>query len=178
MYLTWQSSQNTLINKWFYCSLQPHAETRAKQISAWRNLLLEYCKASKKCVIDIREASALSVFNNTAINRKLDPSFITAILSDLQRTGNASPLDKHKNRWEIYWHTLEEWGSLIQSYVISKGFTNTVLTLFELAQGDDTQGEEFYGLDNAVLIKALRVLESQGKCELILEDEHEGVKFF
>lgn len=140
--------------------------------------MLDYCKATKKCTVDVREANALPVFNNAAINRKLDPAFVTAILTDLQRTGNAAATDKQKNRWEVYWHTLDEWGSLIYSYVTSKGFTNTVLTLYELTHGDDAQGEEFFELDNEVLIKALRTLENNGKCELIITDEHEGVKFF
>lgn len=162
-----------------FLRLQPHAETRAKQISAWRNLLLEYCKATKKCTIDIREASGLPVFNNTNINRKLDPAFILAILSDLQRTGNAAALDKQKNRWEVYWHTLDEWGSLVYNYVNGKGFVNTVMTLYELTQSDDVQGEDFFELESDILVKALRKLESNGKCELIVTDDQvEGVKFF
>lgn len=159
--------------------MQPHAETRTKQVSAWRNLVLEYFKASKKSTLDIREANTLPVFNNTNINRKLDPTFLSVILSDLQRTGNAAPIDKHKNRWEIYWHTLEEWGSIIYNYVSGKGFVNTVMTLYELSEGEDVHDEEFFGLESEVLIKALRKLESRGKCELIVADEQvEGVKFF
>lgn len=141
--------------------------------------MLEYCKTTKKCTIDIREASSLPVFNNTNINRKLNSAFVVAILSDLQRTGNAAALDKHKNRWEVYWHTLEEWGSIIYNYVSGKGSVNTVMTLYELTQSDDVQDEEFFGLENEVLIKALRKLEGSGKCELIVGDEQvEGVKFF
>lgn len=37
---------------------------------------------------------------------------------------------------------------------------------------------EFYGLDTEIFIKALRVLEDQGKCELMLYDDQQGVKFF
>ena len=37
---------------------------------------------------------------------------------------------------------------------------------------------EFHGLDNEVLIRALRTLESSKKAEVIKFDENEGVKFF
>lgn len=159
-------------------SLQPHAETRAKQITAWRNLVLEYCKNSKRSTIDTREPASLPVFTNPAINRELNQQFVRAILNDLQRTGNAEPLDKNKNRWEVYWHTLDEWGAIIYDYVSAKGFSGAVLTLFELNQGEDTVDEEFHGLEHGVLLKALQTLEKQGKCELIVGDGEEGVKFF
>lgn len=100
------------------------------------------------------------------------------ILTDLERTGNAAALDKNKNRWEVYWHSLEEWGAIIYNYVSEKGFTGSVMTLYELCEGEDSTGEEFHGLDHGVVVKALKTLEGQGKCELIIGDGVEGVKFF
>ncbi|KAF5294980.1 hypothetical protein FQR65_LT10623 [Abscondita terminalis] len=161
-----------------FFTLQPHAETRARQISVWRTLILDYCRSTKICLIDIREASRHTLFSNTNINRKLNAQFLLTILIDLQRTQNADPIDKQKFRWFIYWNTLEEWASIIYDYVSSRGANNSVFTLFELTQGDDVQDEEFSGLQTDVLIKALRALEAQGKCELMLSDDQEGVKFF
>lgn len=37
---------------------------------------------------------------------------------------------------------------------------------------------EFYGLDQEVLLRALQVLESQKKAEIISFDDNQGVKFF
>lgn len=37
---------------------------------------------------------------------------------------------------------------------------------------------EFHNLESEVFIKALKVLENQGKCELMLFDDNQGVKFF
>lgn len=161
-----------------FFTLQPHLETRTKQITAWINLILEYCKLAKLCIIDVREAVTLPLFNNTAIDRKLDVPSIITLLTELQKTGNAAPLDKQKNRWEIYWHTLEEWGSIIYNYISNVGAMNSVMTIFELTQGDDVKGEEFFGLDVDIMIKALRTLEEKRKCELILFDDQQGVKFF
>ncbi|RZC39231.1 ESCRT-II domain containing protein [Asbolus verrucosus] len=161
-----------------FFTLQPHPETRSKQVSAWKSLILEYCQKNRLFIIDVREAHQLPLFHNSSINRKLDPSVIISILSELSKTGNAAALDKPRHRWEVYWHTLEEWASMIYEYVCDSGMQNSVLTLFELAQGDDVQGRDFAGIHTDVLIKALRVLESERKCELILSDEDQGVKFF
>lgn len=62
-------------------------------------------------------------------------------MHDLARTKHAAPCDKTKNRWEIYWHTLEEWASILCNYAINNGLTNNVCTLFELTQGDMVTNE-------------------------------------
>ncbi|ENN72785.1 hypothetical protein HUJ04_013369 [Dendroctonus ponderosae] len=161
-----------------FFTLQPNPETRAKQVQAWKALILDYCKQSKLYLIDAREADNGPLFNNASINRKLDGAVIVSILSEMQKSGHAAPVDKAKHRWEVYWHTLDEWSSMIYAHVYSKGLQGTVLTLFELSQGDDVKDEEFYGMQQDVLVKALQVLERDRKCELILSDEDQGVKFF
>ena len=37
---------------------------------------------------------------------------------------------------------------------------------------------EFTGLHEDILVKALKLLEQQGKAEIIAQDENSGVKFF
>jgi hypothetical protein len=55
---------------------------------------------------------------------------------------------------------------------------NTIVTFYELTQGEDSVKESFYGLDKDVLIKALQALETQGRAVLIdVDGEHGGVKF-
>jgi len=56
----------------------------------------------------------------------------------LGKSGNATPLDKTKQRWLVYWHTLEEWGDIIYNWAQENGFVGSVCTLFELTQGEDT----------------------------------------
>ncbi|KAJ8978792.1 hypothetical protein NQ317_015516 [Molorchus minor] len=161
-----------------FFTLQPHPETRHKQVAAWKSLILAYCQKTKTYIIDVREATQFSLFNNSAINRKLEHNVIVSILSELQKTGNAAAVDKAKNRWEIYWHTLEEWASMIYEYVSNSGMQNTVLTLYELVHGENSNGEEFNGMQQEVLLKVLKVLERERKCEVIVEDDMQGAKFF
>ncbi|XP_069672611.1 vacuolar protein-sorting-associated protein 25 isoform X1 [Periplaneta americana] len=180
-----------------FFTIQVHQETRTKQIAAWRNLVLDYHRISKQCVLDVREAQRSSLFNNTAIDRKLPQEGIIMILEDLARTGNAEsldkpkhsltskikksnvqqyPVDKYKYRWHIYWHTLEEWADLVYNWVQSCGMTNNVCTLYEITDGDNSTDEEFHGLDMEVMVKVLQTLEARSKAELF--DDNQGVKFF
>lgn len=62
--------------------------------------------------------------------------------------------------------------------ILFPGMRNTVVTLYELAQGENFADAEFSGMHQDVLVKVLRVLEGFRNCELILEDDIQGVKFF
>jgi len=93
-------NQNLIVFQFF--RLQPHAETRAKQLSAWRSIVLDFYRQSKESVLDVREAQNSPLFFNANINRKLPLEGITMIMEDLNKTGNAEPLDKTKNRSYFY----------------------------------------------------------------------------
>lgn len=110
-----------------FFTLQPHPETRAKQVAAWKSLILNYCQKTKTYIVDVREASQIPLFNNSSINRKLEQSVIISILIELQKSGNAAPVDKIKHRWEVYWHTLDEWASIIYDYINNRGNMNEIM---------------------------------------------------
>ncbi|CAG2058037.1 unnamed protein product [Timema podura] len=150
-----------------FFTIQLHAETRSKQIVAWRALVLEYHRLTKQSVLDIREAQRSPLFNNTSIN-----SILFILCHNTRLMINLIFI------WHIYWHTLEEWGGMVYDWAQNNGMINTVCTLFELTQGDNTCDEEFHGLDTEVLIKALRTLEDEKKAEVIIFDDTQGVKFF
>lgn len=104
-----------------FFTLQPHPETRAKQVTAWKHLIITYCQQKKIYRLDVREASKVPLFHNVSINRKLDENVIVSILSELQKSGNVMPVDKQKFRWEIYWHTLEQWSSILYEFITNTG---------------------------------------------------------
>ncbi|KAM3960924.1 vacuolar protein sorting 25 [Aphomia sociella] len=161
-----------------FFTIQPHTETRTKQLEAWEQLITEYLKFTKQSTIDIRESQNSPLFNNVSINRKLSQEAILTILEDMGKTGRAAPIDKSKNIWEVYWHSLDEWGNMVYSWASNNGLNNSVCTIFELREGENTVDEEFHGLDVNILIKALKALQTKGKCELIELDDSQGVKFF
>lgn len=98
-------------------------------------------KANKLSTIDIREAQNTPLFNNASINRKLSSEAVLTILEDMAKTGRAAPVDKSKTVWEVYWHSLDEWGNMVYNWASGNGMTNSVCTLFELREGDNTSDE-------------------------------------
>ena len=161
-----------------FFTIQPNIDTRKKQLEAWCELVLSHQKNKKTYTLDVKEAQN-DIFHNREINRKLSPDGIHMVLEELRKRGNLEWKDaKVKNECLIMWRSPEEWGKLIYKYITANSMTNTVCTLFELINGDDTEGQEFHGLDNWLLLRALKTLELEGKAELILFDGNEGVKFF
>ena len=142
----------------------------------WIIDISDYCRRHGLTTIDVKELSESSLFNNTAIKRRLSAEAIVIILQNLETRGNLEWIDKTKNRAHIYWRSPEEWGSLIYTYVKGRGMINTVCTFYELTEGSDTVDQKFHGLENELLIKSLKTLELQRKAEIFADDE--GVKFF
>ncbi|KAG4065630.1 hypothetical protein HA402_012620 [Bradysia odoriphaga] len=157
-----------------FFTIQLHGKTRELQLSVWAGLVLKYFRHNRQTQFTIGDESVL--FANQQIQRKLSNDGIQLILEELEKSGNAAPVDKKKLQWEIYWHPLDEWGNIIYKWASDNGMTNTVCTLFEISQGENSVNEEFYGLDQSVLVKALKTLQAKQRCELF--DDNEGVKFF
>lgn len=161
-----------------FFTIQPNIDTRKKQLEAWCELVLSHQKSKKSYSLDVNEAQN-GVFSNREINRKLSLDGIHMVLEELRKKGHLEWKDlKVKKECLIMWRTPEEWGKLIYKYITTNSMTNTVCTLFELANGDDTEGLEFHGIENWLLLRALKTLETDGKAELIMFDGNEGVKFF
>ena len=55
-----------------FFTLQPHAETRAKQLSAWRSLVLDYCQHGGIAAVEVADLARSPLFRNDAIGRRLD----------------------------------------------------------------------------------------------------------
>lgn len=125
-------------------------------------------------MININDESEL--FINAKVNRSLDRESREMIMNELCRTKNAAGIGKDTGTYEIYWLTLEEWSNVIYTWAVNCGMTNSVLTFFELL--NDHTDQEFHQLNEQVFMKALKHLESKGKCEVIEIDGSYGVKFF
>lgn len=154
--------------------IQKNADTRKQQFSRWKELILQYAKSRKQAVININDESEL--FSNSKVNRSLDRESREVIMNELCNTRNAAAIGKSTGTYEVYWLTLEEWTNVIYSWAINCGMTNSVLTFFELL--NEHPDQEFYQLNEQVFRKALKHLESKGKCEVMEIDGSYGVKFF
>jgi len=145
----------------------------------WIDLILDYSKATKVYEYDVMEASKSPLFANQKINRKLNGDGIRIVFEELVIAGNGEWQGKEKNRVTVFWRRPEEWGNLIYKWVSDNGKLGTVLTIYELREGDDVSRQEFYQLDQKVMMKALQSLEKQKKAEIFSASEDSiGVKFF
>uniref|UniRef100_A0A7N9AMA7 Vacuolar protein-sorting-associated protein 25 n=1 Tax=Mastacembelus armatus TaxID=205130 RepID=A0A7N9AMA7_9TELE len=127
-----------------FFTLQPNVDTRQKQLAAWCSLALSYCRHHKLYTLDVLEAQESPVFNNKKMERKLSMEAIQVVFEELRKKGkfrNLEWLDKNKSRCLVMWRRPEEWGKLIYQWVSKNGMVNSVFTLYELSNGDDTQGE-------------------------------------
>lgn len=158
-----------------FFTLQPNLDTRQKQIDAWTSLVLAYHRHHKKYTLDVTEIQSSPLFSNTSIDRKLSVDVIYMLLDELHKKGHVEWTDKSRRQCLLMWRTPSEWGKLIYKWASDNGMINTVCTLYELMNGENTASEEFYGLDSWLLLRALKSLEQQRKAELIGND---GVKFF
>lgn len=155
--------------------IQVHAKTREIQLNTWANLVMQYQKSLNQPLININDEKT-DLFVNKELNRRLNVDGRTQVMDHLERSAHASPLDaKKRDQWEIYWYTLDEWANMLYKWANDNAMLGQVCTTYELTNGDNTTDQEFHGLSNDVLLKALKRLEQSGKCELI---DDEGVKFF
>ncbi|KAL2133790.1 hypothetical protein VTI74DRAFT_1687 [Chaetomium olivicolor] len=130
------------------------------------------------------ELDTSELFFNRRINRRLSLADIREVIDFLRKDGRAeyvSPSSAEGGGGDvvwIYWRTPEEWASLVEAWVDETGQKGSVLTLYELVEGDGTRGTEFHGLDQDLLLKALQVLVKRGKAQVFGQEDSQGVKFF
>uniref|UniRef100_A0A8C3HV63 Vacuolar protein-sorting-associated protein 25 n=1 Tax=Chrysemys picta bellii TaxID=8478 RepID=A0A8C3HV63_CHRPI len=124
-----------------FFTLQPNVDTRQKQMTAWCSLVLSYCRLNKQYTMTVMEAQESPLFHNRKLQRKLPTESIQVVLEELRKKGNLEWLDKNKSSFLIMWRRPEEWGKLIYQWVSKNGLTNSVFTLYELSNGDDTENE-------------------------------------
>ncbi|KAF3761379.1 ESCRT-II complex, vps25 subunit, partial [Cryphonectria parasitica EP155] len=184
---------------------QTNLNTLHAQLVKWSSLVLSYCRHYRifKLPLSLATTSSSSsaaaattdaapsssppntdeLFHNRRLNRRLALSDIREVIDFMRRDGRAEYVSSGGGGgggdlvW-IYWRTPEEWAALVEGWVDETGQKGTVLTLYELTQGDATIGTEFHGLDQDLLQKALNVLVKRGKAQIFGQEDSQGVKFF
>ena len=99
---------------------------------------------------------------------------IQQVLEDLAAQGNFEWSDKSKRRGLVYWRSPQQLGQEVYQWVSQTGQLGTVMTLVELLE--EGEKNSWQGVSKEVLVKALRALQCDKKCEIF--DGEEGVKFF
>lgn len=169
-----------------FFTLQKHAASAEKQYEVWSQLVRDYCRHHKIFSLNLDEASRSKLFSNESIGRSLNTQSIERLISQLVAEGYAewdTPEGGSKEKCFVYWRKPTEWADMIQKHVADNGFSDTVFTLYEIMKGDFGSGSPIADIDEAVLKRALTVLQKRGMATIIEPDEDDdeddmtGVKF-
>jgi len=135
----------------FY-TLQPISSTRASQLLSWSSFILSYCRFYRLFTLNLTDALSSPLFQNTKLNRRLSAKDTRAVLDWMASKEGGETIEwirdnngdsgRESKCW-VYWRRPEEWGSLVQEWVEETGQKGSVLTLYEIVEGDMTnnQGE-------------------------------------
>ncbi|KAI8941353.1 hypothetical protein NX059_002578 [Plenodomus lindquistii] len=175
-----------------FFTLQPVASTRSSQLLSWSTLIQSYCRHHRIFSLSLIDALSTPLFTNSTLRRSLSLRDAKAVLAWMATPegGNRAewiPTGANKKAkgdegeggkaW-IYWRRPEEWAVALEEWVERTGQKGTVLTLYEIVEGDASLREEFAGMDMELLQKSLGVCVKRGKAQIFGGEGSEGVKFF
>ncbi|CAM9345686.1 unnamed protein product [Ascophyllum nodosum] len=159
-----------------FFTLQPVLATREKQIRLWCDMVLRWHHSRKEYAFAWKD---WPLWENASIGRKLGEEGATAVVQELIRTGHAEWSDAGKSMVILMWHSADEIAAKLFDFVRKHDMIGSVFTVYELHQGDEVSGTDFFGMDEGLFRKALAVLEDEGRAVIFqgATSEEDGVKF-
>ncbi|KPM38409.1 hypothetical protein AK830_g8168 [Neonectria ditissima] len=177
---------------------QTNLTTLHAQHTKWSALILAYARHHRIFRLALSSAADSDLFFNRRIDRRLHPDDIRDVVDFMRKDGRAEYVAGGSSGDVVflYWRKPDEWAGLVESYVDESGQKGSVLTVYELVEGDGTIGTgklplqplsnaivltdaiDIHGMDNEILLKALNVLVKRGKAQIFGQDDSLGVKFF
>jgi ESCRT-II complex subunit VPS25 len=161
-----------------FFTIQPVLATREKQLALWRELILKYTTTKKIKVLSIYDTQHL--WNNPKIQRQLTTDAIIQVCNDLIQHGFGEWQDSNKpTTIRIFWYQPEQIANDIYTWAEQNGCINSIVTVYELHSGEDTNDTSFHNMEEDILRRALSILEQRGKCTIFQGDtsEEDGIKF-
>ncbi|CAM9720550.1 unnamed protein product [Scytosiphon promiscuus] len=149
---------------------------REKQLRLWCDMVLRWHNSRNEYVFEWRN---WPLWENAALGRKLSKEGARAVVEKLIQTGHAEWNDSGQSMVTLMWHSAEEIAAKLFDFVKKHDMIGGVFTVYELHQGDDVLGTDFFGMDEGLFRKALSVLENQGRAVLFkgATSAEDGVKF-
>ncbi|EDN10329.1 DUF852 domain-containing protein [Histoplasma capsulatum] len=168
-----------------FFTLQPNTTTRLSQFQKWSALIQAWCRHHRLYRLSLIDAIDSPLFHNADIHKRLSLADARTVVDWMVRGEGGG----RRAEWVggesggkavawIWWRTPEEWASVLADWVEETAQKNTVLTLYELMEGEATVSQEFHGMDPDVLSKSLNVLVKRGKAQVFGNEDSQGVKFF
>lgn len=101
-------------------------------------------------------------------------------MGEMVKNGEAAAYPpKQDSQYLIYWRKPEEWGDIIYHWVMDNGLNSSIMTFYEITDGDLSHTTEFHELPISILRKALETLVKRGRAQIIegKDEIGEGVRF-
>ncbi|EAL18636.1 hypothetical protein CNBJ0610 [Cryptococcus deneoformans B-3501A] len=153
-----------------FFTLQPNPQTLAHQLQLWRRLVLDWSRHERvfEMNTDSTGKDVLEVFENRTINRRLLPPSLKTLMGEMVKNGEAAANPpKQDSQYLIYWRKPEEWGDIIYHWVMDNGLNSSIMTFYEITDGDLSHTTEFHELPISILRKALETLVKRGRAQII-----------
>jgi ESCRT-II complex subunit VPS25 len=140
--------------------IQPNAETRERQLKAWKELILNYCNNNRVYTID---PMVFPYFKNDDIERQLSSDAIHIVIQYLIEQGNGEWEDGNRTKLRVIWKSIQSIANEIYDKINEITGIGTVYTIYELHSSDEFSDAPFFGVDPGIIRKALQLLESSRK---------------
>lgn len=145
---------------------QTNLNTHHAQLVKWSSLVLSYCQHHRIFKLSLSPTSSTSsssaapgtsstgtaedIFFNRRLNRRLALADVREVIDFMRKDGRAEYVGGGEGGtsasgaggdvvW-VYWRTPEEWAALVEGWVDETAQKGTVLTLYELTEGEGTRG--------------------------------------
>lgn len=146
---------------------QTNLTTLHAQLVKWSTLVLSYCRYHRIFKLSLSQTSPTTtatatttatttnathldteeLFHNRRLGRRLAPADVREVVEFMRKDGRAEWVGGEGGAargagdvvW-VYWRTPEEWAALIEGWVDETAQKGTVLTLYELTEGEGTRG--------------------------------------
>lgn len=132
---------------------QTNLNTLHAQLVKWSSLVLSYCRHHRIFKLPLSPAAgegAEELFHNRRLNRRLALADVREVIDFMRKDGRAEYVSEGAKGsaadsaggdvvW-VYWRTPEEWAALVENWVDETAQKGTVLTLYELTEGEGTRG--------------------------------------
>lgn len=185
-----------------FFTLQPNLQTRLSQLRKWSRLIQRYCRHHHIFKLSLVSALDTPLFKNAELRKRLSLNDALQVVDWMTRDEGGRRAEwidggvgaKGGTAW-VYWKRPEEWADVILGWVEDTGQKNTVLTLYELMNGEMTVGQgivlrdwklktsahrelDFHGMDAELFHRSLAVLAKRGKAQIFGSEDQQGIKFF
>eukprot|EP00163_Fabomonas_tropica_P012266 TRINITY_DN2351_c0_g1_i1.p1 TRINITY_DN2351_c0_g1~~TRINITY_DN2351_c0_g1_i1.p1 ORF type:complete len:225 (-),score=47.81 TRINITY_DN2351_c0_g1_i1:772-1446(-) len=162
------------------CRLQPVHDTQQRQVELWSSLVISYCRFHNLFTLDLQEAANTPLFHNERIDRRLQLADARVLLTaGIVEQGLGVWCDEDRTRLRVYWRTPSEWAKMIYTWAEDRGLIGTVCTVFEVLQGEESEGQAFHAMDRDVFNDAIAELCDNEQAQMLWGNTsaEDGVKF-